>query len=340
MIKIRVADVPTQFTLHHYAIEKYNLRQYWDMPIKHRPKRYFKYELEALDLPGCIAHADAIIERVGFTGFNSYVKETQKRSETYGGFSLTYNPARLDVSPHASSLGEVKYGMSNVFTSENGIEFFKWMEETKANGDFYRVVAANGLPAGKVWAEERGWFLPDAAWVDNGTRVQRGYRDGYFDTWRFTKLVPEVTEGPLSELIGSVRRTMVRSRCAVVRPETQGAVETKEFLWHSDEVLFTNFRLNIPLRTNSKFFLEDKELGRFDFTAGHGFSWNTEKLHRATWEADATGSRSALVIGTNPWFDYIEEEDAFVSNEFFGKKHPFDMLVDGDIIAVKSVEME
>ena len=32
------------------------------------------------------------------------------------------------------------------------------------------------------------------------------------------------------------------------------------------------------------------------------------------------------------WFDYNKEEDAWESNEFYGKKHPMDMFIDGDIV--------
>jgi hypothetical protein len=37
------------------------------------------------------------------------------------------------------------------------------------------------------------------------------------------------------------------------------------------------------------------------------------------------------VLGFSPWFDYLEDEDAYVSNEFYGKVHPMDMLLGGHV---------
>jgi hypothetical protein len=38
-----------------------------------------------------------------------------------------------------------------------------------------------------------------------------------------------------------------------------------------------------------------------------------------------------LVLGISPWFDYIEEEDCWISNEFYGEMHPHDMLTAGHV---------
>jgi hypothetical protein len=37
------------------------------------------------------------------------------------------------------------------------------------------------------------------------------------------------------------------------------------------------------------------------------------------------------VMGISPWFTYNGEDDSWSTNEFFGKKHPIDMLIDGDL---------
>ena len=338
--KFRVADVPDNCTIHHYVQSKFQLERYWQMPIANRPPRFFKYEIQDFDLDACIAQADAICEQVGWHGFASYTKQSLNRSANYGGFSVSYNPWKKDVSIYQSSLGDVKWNLGNVFTTPEGIRFYKWLEDARTIGKFYGMVAKDGMEVARVWAESHGFTIPREQWVDAGTRKEMVLRNSYYDTWRFNKVIPEMREGAFGTLLDQIKRPFVRSRCAYIRPEQARSGREKEYLWHRDEFVFVNFRLNIPLRTNDNFFLEDQIKGRYDFRAGHGYSWNTEDMHRATWTEGATGERSALVIGTNPWFDYVEEEDAFVSNEFFGEMHPFDMLVNGHIINLKSITME
>jgi len=38
-----------------------------------------------------------------------------------------------------------------------------------------------------------------------------------------------------------------------------------------------------------------------------------------------------MVIGLCPWLKYNKEERYWSTNEHFGKKHPFDMMIDGDV---------
>ena len=48
--KFRVADIPQNVLIHHYVQEKLKLSKYWEMPIRHLPDRYFKFEIEGLSL--------------------------------------------------------------------------------------------------------------------------------------------------------------------------------------------------------------------------------------------------------------------------------------------------
>jgi hypothetical protein len=336
--KIRVADIPPNVLIHRWVEQKLGLARYWDMPIRNMPHSYLRYEIAGFDLAACTQQADDICAAVGWHGFTSYTRQTMERSSTYGGFSVTYNPYRKDVSIYQSSLGDVKWNLGNVFASDEGVRFYKWLEDSRSIGEFYGIVARQGMEAARVWSEGKGFSLPKELWVDAGARKDVQMRNSYYETWRFSQLVPEMREGALGRLIASIKRPLVRSRCAYIRPGNAG-LRDKEYLWHRDELVFVNFRLNIPLRSNDAFFLEDQEKGRYDFVPGYGYSWNTERMHRASWSEGASGDRSALVIGTNPWFDYVAEDDAYVTNEFFGEMHPFDMLAGGHIVELKSVAM-
>jgi hypothetical protein len=155
-------------------------------------------------------------------------------------------------------------------------------------------------------------------------------------------LTPNVSTGYWGDFLSKFKCDIVRSRCALLRPGFSSSKYDKEYLWHSDESYFTNFRINIPLLTNSNFYLEDKLLGNFYFEQFLGHSWDTTKLHRAAWDDSKKYKeediRIALVIGLNPWFKLNRETNRYESNEFFMKKHPFDMLVDGDFIDLEWIK--
>ena len=64
---------------------------------------------------------------------------------------------------------------------------------------------------------------------------------------------------------------------------------------------------------------------------GNLYSWDTNVPHRVFPTTVESKTRIHVVFGFCPWFDYNEEEDAFISNEFYGCVHPFDMLLEGHI---------
>ena len=43
-------------------------------------------------------------------------------------------------------------------------------------------------------------------------------------------------------------------------------------------------------------------------------------------------ARTNYVLAVSPWFDWNEEEQYWQQNEFYGEKHPVDMVIDGDAI--------
>jgi len=47
---------------------------------------------------------------------------------------------------------------------------------------------------------------------------------------------------------------------------------------------------------------------------------------------DDKTDRIFIVLGFNPWFNWLPEEQAWESNDFYGKMHPLDMLIDGLIL--------
>lgn len=166
-------------------------------------------------------------------------------------------------------------------------------------------------------------------------------RDSYYDSYGFCTPTQAMRED-LGRLHSRLKRTMVRSRISVVRA---GRVEPTRFGfgWHRDEEVFQNLRLNIPVVTAPEHRLQIMRDNRFPepenadcndyfLDIGSIYSLDTNIPHRPCTNAVSRIDRAHIIIGISPWFDYFEQEDAWAPNEFFGKKHPLQMLLDGDVL--------
>jgi hypothetical protein len=103
----------------------------------------------------------------------------------------------------------------------------------------------------------------------------------------------------------------------------------EEFLWHKDETIFENLRINIPIDTDSSFLFQLENKLPTHLELGKIYTWDTNLPHRVYATKKSTKKRTHLVLGFTPWIDYIENEDCFVLNSHFGKLHPFDILLNG-----------
>jgi len=84
---------------------------------------------------------------------------------------------------------------------------------------------------------------------------------------------------------------------------------------------------------NDAYGIEIENYGQKSFTPGNWYVWDTYATHRPYINQAMPGhARTNYVLAVNPWFDWIEEEQCWVQNEFFGEKHPVDMVIDGDAI--------
>lgn len=334
--KVYCKDVPDDKSIHVHLMNVFNLNQYHEkLPIQAKKNDgfLFRYKIPGISQSELLAQAESVVEKNGWWGFASMYKESEVRDSYHGGFSITYNPYRTNTSIYASSLGQTKANVGNLFHSDAGTMLVKIIEENGWTEKFAKIISEQGLQAGKAWLETQMEVDPSLDWTDSKfSETPAPTRNGYFDTYRFTQLVPEMKEGAFGNFFSKFKVDICRSRAAWLRPGKKMSKYHDEFLWHSDEPLFTNLRLNIPLKTNPNFFLEDKLAGFKHLEVGYGYSWDTTILHRVGCYKDEGPERVHLVIGTIPWFTYLPEEDAYVTNEFFGEMHPIDMLVQGYIV--------
>ena len=172
--------------------------------------------------------------------------------------------------------------------------------------------------------------------------------NSYYDTYGFNTRTDVSRIGKLSDFIDSFKRTLIRSRISVI-PANDINTTKFSYLWHRDETVFENLRFNIPIQTsdNYLFQLEDKIIRPSPqsptmitkhLEVGKAYSWDTNKPHRVFANRVGSVDRIHIVLGFSPWFDYDEETNSWAPNEFFNKKHPHDMLIDGDIIPSKYIE--
>ncbi len=159
----------------------------------------------------------------------------------------------------------------------------------------------------------------------------KSVRNTYFDSYAFRKPSPCVTETGLHDFIKGFSRHLVRSRLATVYSKNMSITAREKGGWHRDELVFENLRINIPITTDETFLFEVEKKPVHHLKIGNVYSWDTNIAHRVVVTTDEDRSRTHIVLGFSPWFDYDAEDDAYVSNEFFGEMHPFDMLLGGYI---------
>lgn len=175
-----------------------------------------------------------------------------------------------------------------------------------------------------------------------GVNQHVNLRDSYYDTYGFNSPTP-AAQKHLAPLLARMKRSPVRARLSVIRADH---AEPKDFFWgwHKDETVFENLRINIHVTDSDLHRIQimredrmpanpwDAAIAEHRFEIGYGYSWDTHLPHRACAVQTPSYDRAAIVLGVSPWFNYDAESDEWVPNEFFGRKHPLQMLVDGDVL--------
>jgi hypothetical protein len=153
-------------------------------------------------------------------------------------------------------------------------------------------------------------------------------RNTYFDSYGFRKLSPCINQSNLKNFLNEFKLSPTRSRIATLNGRNYENVG-EEFLWHKDEEIFENLRINIPIDTNEFFLfqLENQEPIHLQF--GNCYTWDTHNPHRVYMNRPTEKTRIHLVLGFMPWIKYNSSDDSFEPNEYFGNLHPFDILLNG-----------
>jgi hypothetical protein len=343
-IIVRLADVIDVRTVHG-LIDSYIPESLKKMIPENKPNPFFKFSIKGLDPTKVLKSVNESMDIYGYHGFLPHHTNSKgiatDRSSYYGGFSISYNPTiAYPVPEHASAMGEPKVNLNNFFKSDAGRQVWLDLETKKLTPRFYEICFEEGLDSVKKFLLKEN-IISDPNlynWDGDFESTKRIQKNGYFDTYGFRKLTQGANHGALGELLRTkFSRSIVRSRVAIIDARNWFP-KMKDYMWHYDEPLYLNLRINIPLVTTPNYVCEVKDQGTYPLEPGYGYSWDTTIVHRVYAKSPENSVRTNLVIGSSPWFDYDEEQDAYVSNEFYGEMHPFDMLVNGHII--KDIEIK
>lgn len=165
----------------------------------------------------------------------------------------------------------------------------------------------------------------------NQTHNFIGLKNTYYDTYGFRELSPCGKSNFLNYFLKGFQRTLIRSRIAILDPTNEDLQSFDDWGWHRDETVFENIRINIPIETDETYFFQIFGQPKLHLQFGNIYSWDTNIPHRVFPSAISNKQRIHLVLGFSPWFDYDSNNRCWVSNDYYGNVHPFEMLFNGSI---------
>lgn len=318
------------------------LYKYYDIDVKNDKYENCVVELE-LDIDTDQLKQDCLsaFDKYGWFGFANLFSPLMQRSKGYGGLSLVYNPNYVfpleDV--HEHTLGYPRLSIPYNFYDEKDT-WFKMMEK-KLDKDYYTILNRDGYHSSLLWLFENNIITAEKAnelYELEFTDANTSQKNTYHDTYSFNHLTPAAKYKSIGEISNKFKRSIVRSRLATLNTH-KGNIESnnkfKEYTWHRDCSWFRELRFNISVTAKGDEhtiqFVNDDGPTKV-FKPGNAYVWDTDIPHAHSSRKPTDYDRINLIYAVSPWFDYDAENDSWLPNEFCQKKHPLDMLLDGDII--------
>ena len=341
-MKYYVADCPDYKTVHYWLKDICKMDGYIENMKPKNNLPLYQFKDTQLDIQQLENSVEDAYTQFGWHGFFNIFGSKAQRFDGYGGLSLTYNKNyRYDIDPLAQTLGFPRsnapdglfvedFGLYHKIM-DSGLDKETWQiaqdEGTHSMLDF---LASNNIISSVQSTEYKKRF-------ENKTDTnQRINLDTYSDTWGFNTLTKPAQHGYLKTIVDRLKRSPVRSRLAQMRYiETQSTANViNKFLWHRDDSWFFELRINLSITNpENSYGIEIENDNRYTFEPGVWYAWNTDIVHRPYVTHPTPGkTRTNYVLAINPWFDYLPDENAWVKNQYFGEKHPIDMVIDGDVL--------
>jgi hypothetical protein len=166
--------------------------------------------------------------------------------------------------------------------------------------------------------------------------AEKSDKNSYTDGMSFNRHTPLAGFGAIGDLTRSFSRTLIRSRISTLKAGRRESMRF-DFGWHNDELVFVNLRVNVPVVSSPDYAIqiiteqseETFKVEEFSLTPGKAYAYDTSKNHRPFCKKLCAEDRVNMIYGVSPWFDFDPEARTWVSNEYYGEVHPFDMLRQG-----------
>jgi hypothetical protein len=282
-------------------------------------------EISRIDLKALEIEVKQKFQSYGWYGFaySNFIEDPKSlRTSEYGGLGITYDPYHWQKveNPHLHVLGDQRFNLGTVFSGPKGRALWDELVLRDLKNEFYHRVETEGLESGCRFLVLH--HLMDSADVQTcefnpSAAHQRGSHT-YSDSLAFNRLTPAATTGYLGEILNSLKRTIARSRLVELKSTSKA-----ELHWHTDENIFLCTRINIPIFSNVEQLLRTPQMG-YEMRPGKYYCWNSGQPHKV--EIQGVGSRTNLVLGISPWFDYDQQTEIWSSNEYYGTLHPQEMF--------------
>tara|TARA_B100000470_G_C19794382_1_gene393609 strand:+ start:689 stop:1744 length:1056 start_codon:yes stop_codon:yes gene_type:complete len=341
--KFYVKDCPEHLAVHDWIAGQSNIYHYVDvMEPKATKSKVLSFTHPNINLNKVQSSVESAFNKYGYYGFLNIYGSEVMRDPYYGGLSLVYNPNykyKNTIPRICHTLGYPRTNMHMGFILEN-IEVYKRILVAELDKRIWEKSSQEGTHAvfdyllenNIISQTERNEFVAKYPNEKSVEEYQR--KNTYTDSWSFNQLTDVMYHEHLADITKLFKRNIVRSRLAKMQniDNKKTMHYVNNFMWHRDDTIFIEARINLSVTAPQQAFgLEVDGHGKYYFNPGEWLSWDTGITHRPF--ADKPNlERCNLVYAVSPWFDYIKDEDAWVSNEFYGEKHPMDMFVDGDIV--------
>jgi hypothetical protein len=227
-----------------------------------------------------------------------------------------------------------KYGMYG-WLSRQGRSCSSYQSLSLTHNPSINDPAVNELNStlGSSFISNRSFFYGNiGTWLS----LRGQLKNSYYDSYAFNQ-PNTVAREQFGDFLSYFKRTLIRSRLSVIRAGARDSANP-DYLLHQDEPVYENVRINIPLSTSPNHYLQYNG-ENINLKLGQAYTWDTNQPHRVH-GIDHT-DRINLVLGFSPWFDYDQEQQAWISNEYYGECHPIEMVQQGwvaDIIGAETAK--
>lgn len=363
-LKIYKEEIPINRACHVWIENNYKLIDKMNqLTPKYDGKDLLRLKLD-LDVDKLLEGVQAATDKYKWWGWinkNADTKKTEQnklrrknegidflnRGSYYGGWSIKSNPTyckNQGLSPESAGMGELPSPISWFLYSSLGGQVYKILEESQQLLPLTRIAVEQGykevikhLVRFNIITEEQAGTVEFPE--EEKLSEFHNEKDGYFDTWSFTNWTDAAVESGVKAVTDSASCQVLRSRVAWQRGIFRNyrvkdyEQDNDKWTWHSDEPVVHNLRVVIPIQTSDAYGMEIKPHPPRVLEKGYAYTWNTNIVHRQI-QLDNTSrlDRIFVILGFNPWFNWIPEEQAWESNEFYGKVHPLDMMVQGLVL--------